>query len=525
MRPINSDALGEKGERRFQELCADAELFCNKVGRDRTGWDFMVEFPFPAESSELPLDRRPQPLECRVQVKTVWSDRKKVKIRLSAAERIAKLLSPTFIFVLTVGSSLEFDRIYCIHIIDDVLSEILMTIRKYEKNGIVRLNREFIILDYTKYAKPSMISGKEVKEFIEKSSKRDMQYYIRMKNDQISNLGVIGNRYSGSFILQANSERELVDILLGVSKGKLIRFSLEETRFGIELPQYHSALGGEVSVMPKPRKGRVILRNKELNEIINIDVDITVPSLPQDTSINFKKMLIRNEFVEFVIELENSISSFHYKMTSGKATSLNNRLSLNKIIRILSSSSPIFELRSKGYSSIKFEFVPKIPENHISYISFEQEILSKISKIVDLAGGGDIDLSDEEMNSQLWAIRFVHDICIVPEHTTINSLKIIPTREFPPDLIKAEALFVTKLVFGKSSIAFCGIAALEISDDDDLKLIKITRLTARELNIIDQKSYHFDEYIKDIQLETAINIVINIEAKSINGKNENKLDI
>ena len=46
MRRLNSDELGEKGESRFQEFCVDEKLTCNKSSRDRTGWDFLVEFPF-----------------------------------------------------------------------------------------------------------------------------------------------------------------------------------------------------------------------------------------------------------------------------------------------------------------------------------------------------------------------------------------------------------------------------------------------------------------------------------------------
>ena len=91
---MNSDELGDKGEHRFPELCVDAGLICNKVGRDRTGWDFIVEFPLSSPTTLNSLDRRLQPPECRAQIKTVWVRSRNIRLRLSSAERLAKHPQP-----------------------------------------------------------------------------------------------------------------------------------------------------------------------------------------------------------------------------------------------------------------------------------------------------------------------------------------------------------------------------------------------------------------------------------------------
>ncbi len=52
---MRADQIGAKGEARFQELCEDAGLVCNKSSRDMTGWDYIVEFAFPHDSKS-PLD-------------------------------------------------------------------------------------------------------------------------------------------------------------------------------------------------------------------------------------------------------------------------------------------------------------------------------------------------------------------------------------------------------------------------------------------------------------------------------------
>lgn len=59
---LNSVELGEIGQARFKEICADAKLICNQADRDRSGWDFIVEFPFqdiPSHSSTLNERWRP----------------------------------------------------------------------------------------------------------------------------------------------------------------------------------------------------------------------------------------------------------------------------------------------------------------------------------------------------------------------------------------------------------------------------------------------------------------------------------
>lgn len=61
-RRLKSDELGEKGESSFANFCSDARLICNKLHKDRTGVDYLVEFKFP-DTQDGPLDQRPQPPE------------------------------------------------------------------------------------------------------------------------------------------------------------------------------------------------------------------------------------------------------------------------------------------------------------------------------------------------------------------------------------------------------------------------------------------------------------------------------
>ncbi len=110
---LSSDPLGAKGESRFQEICEDAGLICNKATRDRGGWDFIVEFQFEDAEEDYSLDSRTIPLSCHVQVKTLLAQNDRFKVRLSAAERLAKEIKPAFIYVFKVVG-IQFTEAYLI---------------------------------------------------------------------------------------------------------------------------------------------------------------------------------------------------------------------------------------------------------------------------------------------------------------------------------------------------------------------------------------------------------------------------
>src|ERR1700733_6953189 len=142
---LNADQLGEKGQARFKEICADARLICNKSDRDLAGWDFIVEFEFEdVIESKIPLEIRKVPLSCHVQVKTLIQKNDRFKLRLSSAERLAKELKPAFICVLKVDEDLVFVDAYLIHILSGPLEKILKRLRKEDVSGNSTPNKNVI---------------------------------------------------------------------------------------------------------------------------------------------------------------------------------------------------------------------------------------------------------------------------------------------------------------------------------------------------------------------------------------------
>ncbi|TIT56193.1 MAG: hypothetical protein E5W63_22825, partial [Mesorhizobium sp.] len=115
-RQLNSDELGEHGEGLFPQLCTPFGLVVNKSVRDRTGWDYRVEFPNKYLDAKTYPDKRPALLAYNFQLKSMWADKKSFSARLLSMERLAKTPEPSFIFVIKFGPSLSVENAFLIHL-------------------------------------------------------------------------------------------------------------------------------------------------------------------------------------------------------------------------------------------------------------------------------------------------------------------------------------------------------------------------------------------------------------------------
>lgn len=78
--------IGRMGERFFGIWCDSVNLTANSSNVDKTGWDFIVEFPSKSDKM-LPIDMIPTPIECKVQVKSTDHRKGGVPITISNLKR------------------------------------------------------------------------------------------------------------------------------------------------------------------------------------------------------------------------------------------------------------------------------------------------------------------------------------------------------------------------------------------------------------------------------------------------------
>ena len=80
---------GRPAQDEFKLLCSLAGLTCNRSEEDDHGWDFMIEFPPPRDSSQ-PLDKAAGPRQALVQVKSTQGQLPRTRMKVSNAFKLSK---------------------------------------------------------------------------------------------------------------------------------------------------------------------------------------------------------------------------------------------------------------------------------------------------------------------------------------------------------------------------------------------------------------------------------------------------
>jgi hypothetical protein len=280
---LNSDELGEKGQARFKEICADAKLICNQSDRDRTGWDFIVEFPFETPMGlPAPLEARKTPLSCHVQVKTLLEKNDRFQLRLSSAERLAKELKPAFIYVFKMNNRLEFTGSFLIHVLDEPLGKVLRRLRKEDAARNPAPNKKSISLSAKSDGQPIQPTGDALRNALISACGPDLHAYARRKADQLEKLGFEERPYQLRMTVRATLD-DMVDVFLGLKKEvQASNLHSDQTRFDIKLPLPGlSGSDGKISIQPSPAGScKIVVRSGPLSPAATFTGKVFMPAIP-----------------------------------------------------------------------------------------------------------------------------------------------------------------------------------------------------------------------------------------------------
>lgn len=256
-RPLTNDALGKKGERRFGEMCDDAQLIANAAEYDRAGWDYIVDFRYPTTINGL--DARPSPLSARIQVKTQWTDRDTFKVRLSAAEQLAKHPGPSFFCILSVDEKLDFTSMNLLHCRGEVLERILKRLRQAEADR-AKPNEIWLTMRPADFSAPLPPTGEALKSALEAACAQSAAAYISAKDIELTTLGFENGGIQIKFELSGNQDA-IADSFLGLGEIEARNINATRTRFGVELPFERGPKGsGLLRFEPKGERCRLVFK-------------------------------------------------------------------------------------------------------------------------------------------------------------------------------------------------------------------------------------------------------------------------
>lgn len=227
--------VGAKGESTFTSWCADVGLTPNKSGMDRTGWDFMVEFPFGENIPDADAVHVPA-IECRVQVKATDKADRKLPITLSNLRRLATAPIPAFIIFIEFDGTDTEQRAYIVHVDEHLMSKILKRIHEITQgSGEKRLNKRTLTIHYNESSMMDKLNGNCLRRTLLNHIGNNILDYVSRKKKTLESAGFEEGSATINFEVEGEENlKQLIDISLGIGKQVTVaNFVARYTRFGI----------------------------------------------------------------------------------------------------------------------------------------------------------------------------------------------------------------------------------------------------------------------------------------------------
>lgn len=132
--------IGTLGEQLFSTWCSSAQLGSNRsLEEDRTGWDHQIEFPYI--KTDLPRDKQPSPIQCRIQIKSTQRKDRSWSLKASVLKRLIDYSYPTFILFLEFSKDAEpiVENAFLVHIDESIIKK---TLKKIRQNDTLKSPKE-----------------------------------------------------------------------------------------------------------------------------------------------------------------------------------------------------------------------------------------------------------------------------------------------------------------------------------------------------------------------------------------------
>lgn len=242
----NNNFIGDLGENAFAALCAGARLHASRPEPDRTGKDFIVEWP-PEGSG---FDTRPPPRKCLVQIKSTRFTSREVRLKLSSAEWLIKDLSPSFVLCPVFDAGERLLHYICFHLTGDLLGRVLARLRKAEQGG----STPGKVKIHLALSGGTALTQEAVPGWLEEQCGDDMARYASEKALALSTLGYDDAGPQYTMTVSAGSTDEIMECLLGRRTLPVSFGPAHRSRFGIRAPAHDAPAlptSGYVSITPQ----------------------------------------------------------------------------------------------------------------------------------------------------------------------------------------------------------------------------------------------------------------------------------
>ncbi|MBB6411855.1 hypothetical protein [Mesorhizobium sangaii] len=464
-RQLNSDELGEHGEGLFPSLCTPFGLVVNKSMRDRTGWDYRVEFPNKYLDTKTYPDKRPALPAYNFQVKSMWADRKSFSAHLLSMERLAKTAEPSFIFVMKFRSDLSVEKAFLIHLGDGPLNQVLKRLTAESTKGKPIRSQKVTFTEGTDWYDVPM----EPHAFFARVQELSQAYaaggdYAEAKRKQIETAGYSDSPVQIKVTIQGKDGKELIDGFLGLAPLHVTSFSTIEERFGFQRP-FGPQFSGPGIMSFKPTGGpkcKIFLRYTRNGVPVVREGHLIIPPVKSAS-----RFLVALHPVTLDINLAGTLN-FTVADLNSEVKSLSWWKEVARALDILFSDQFCFDLYAHdGTKLFGVEIFANTNANQAfaDWLRVLLRAVNRMLSVIDRVGMSDIEfcISDIEMADA----HVARCVALVDEIGTLFTLKLDDLTERSEDLIgePMTGIVAQSLRLGSAELMYCSVTEMTMIRD------------------------------------------------------------
>jgi hypothetical protein len=510
-RCLNSDQLGAKGEARFKEICEDAKLICNKSDRDRTGWDFIVEFSFAAPTGDNTLDKRRSPTSCHLQLKTIWHDTGRIALRLSSAERLAKELKPAFIYVQMVNENLEFVNSYLIHLRNQPLANILKRLRKAQKAGKLKVNHEEISFDPRQVGVRIEPNGQALRDQLRQECGDDPQTYVAGKAQELKEAGYDERPHQFKFTLHAPNKDELLDAALGLKLIDAKILDMQEVRFGVSLPSgpFDQASLVKLKIEPRPIDVctiKVFGNDEDAPAVFQGEVFVPIISLPSVTfAIHIRTEHFTWDYRQLSPDDAGQLRIVPTEPIDGRRNSTSSWKNLFRMQIALGSDNARIEVI---YNSVSLAYSHQVPR------TTSPESVESFRALIDACDNIDQILGRTGNSGGTFTYGELSDLAPEVEAVCLLLSKAPAAVPFSldfqeqPEVAQIDLLYISGVRIGEAFIACGAVVTMTTKTEVDKIVLRATVVSQPRISVILATKEAYQGFIDKFQADTGISSIM-----------------
>ncbi len=250
-------------------------MISNKSSEDRTGWDFLLEFP-QSLTGGVPPDLQGIERPVRAQVKSKERGKAVATLKLSNAQRFAAAPEPCFVILLSANEGGHPVRIFAMHFWRDEIARTLKRLREadYSDKPINQQSFSITFKESDEHTNDLLIWMKKIVNDAGPS-------YADKKRELNEQIGYEHGRFVGSITLLYKDMDDFIDHSIGLSATvDLTNARLVDRRFGIEAKTpILDAKPSQVSIQSHPKPCAIEITDAD-DQIHRFEGDLFVPGIP-----------------------------------------------------------------------------------------------------------------------------------------------------------------------------------------------------------------------------------------------------